>query len=194
MVLATASRSSSTSQGKYLAPQSKAWEERLQHLCCLTWAVGGHKQHSYTVVTAVALYGPIFPFIWFILYLSAHDSFCFASRLHRASYLFLQRFVHLSLLVSFTLPVAKFLLVNEPGRPLQNQPWQLKNQRIFLSNKHRVDLLLCPYLWLTSPDSHSSGGYLDFMPKSLACIRSRESGHKPRADVPSANAGFDPVV
>lgn len=75
----------------------------------LTWAVGGHKQHSYTLVTAVALCSLIFLFIWFILYLGTHDGFCFASRLQRARYCFLQRFVHLSLLASFMLPVAKFL-------------------------------------------------------------------------------------
>lgn len=51
-------------------------------------AVGGHKQHDYTAVTAVVLYGPIFLFILFILYLSAHDGFGFASRLHRAIYCF----------------------------------------------------------------------------------------------------------
>lgn len=51
-------------------------------------AVGGHEQHDYTAVTAVVLYGPIFLFILFILYLSAHDGFGFASRLHRAIYCF----------------------------------------------------------------------------------------------------------
>lgn len=137
----------------------------------LTWAVGGHEQLSYTLVTAVALYSLIFLFIWFILYLSAHDGFCFTSRLQRARYCFLQRFVHPSLLASFMLPVAKFLVFNKPGRPFKNQPWQLKNKCISLSNVHRADLYLCPYLCLTSPDTHSSGGFLDFMLKPLACRR-----------------------
>lgn len=56
----------------------------------------------------------------FILYVSAHDVFCFASRLYGASFCFC-RFVRLSSLAKFTLLDANFLLVNKPGRPLQNR-------------------------------------------------------------------------
>lgn len=119
------------SMRRILVSQSKAWEEWLQHLCCRTRPVGGHKQHDYTVVTAVALYGPVLLFILFILYLGAHDGFDFASRLHRASYCFCRDLCTFALAI-FMLPLAKSLLVNEPSRPLQHQPWQLKNKHVLL--------------------------------------------------------------
>lgn len=135
-----------------------------------TWAVGGHKQHDCTVVTAVALYGPIFLFISFILYLSAHDGFGFASRLHRASYCFC-RDLCTFLLASFMLPLAKSLLVHEPSRPLQHQPWQLKNK--LLSHAHRVDLFLCPCLWLTFPNRHSPASGLQEVMRGWTLTQSR---------------------
>lgn len=102
--------------------------------------------------------------------------------------LFLQRFVHLPPLVSFMLPDAHFLPMNKPSKPLQNQQWQLKNNCVFLRDVHRVDHRL------TSLNGHYSGGCLDLISKAFVCRRSPESGHKVRADVPSANTVFDPVV
>lgn len=102
--------------------------------------------------------------------------------------LFLQRFVHLPHLVSFMLPDAHFLPMNKPSKPLQNQQWQLKNNCVFLRDVHRVDHRL------TSLNGHYSGGCLDLISKAFVCRRSPESGHKVRADVPSANTVFDPVV
>lgn len=102
--------------------------------------------------------------------------------------LFLQRFVHLPHLVSFMLPDAHFLPMNKPSKPLQNQQWQLKNNCVLPRDVHRVDHRL------TSLNGHFSGGCLDLISKAFVCRRSPESGHKVRADVPSANTVFDPVV
>lgn len=72
-------------------------------------------------------------------------------------------------LASFMLPLAKSLLVHKPSRPLQHQPWQLKNKHILLW----VGLFLCPCLWLTFSSRHSPASALQEVGRAWTQTQSR---------------------